>query len=86
MFKIYDVRCEKCGLISEQWVETGKRFEKCPCGGELERIFSSFNFKLLYNPKKDKVGWANSGYAESRYYDDYKAEKEKGNDVRPYDE
>ncbi len=84
MIKTYDVECKECGNIEEQWIENKEEFTPCgKCGGEVKRIYSKFHFKLLYDPKKDTVGWACHGYNRSRYWDDVKSEREKGKDVGP---
>ena len=87
MLKYYDVKCTKCNCIEEQLVESGEKFEPCRnCGGEVKRAYTSFNFKLLYDPKKDRVGWSFNDYGESHYWDEVKAEREKGKDVKPINE
>ena len=87
MLKIYDVRCEECGKIQEQWIDTDDEqlfFNDCDeCGGETIRIYSTFNFKLKYDNKKDTVGWSFNNYEKSRYWDDVNAERAKGRDVKP---
>jgi len=84
MIKIYDVKCQECGNIEEQWVETNEDFKPCSkCGSEVKRIYSSFHFKLLYDNKKDTVGWSFNNYERSKYWDDVKSEREKGKDVKP---
>lgn len=89
MLKIYDVICEDCGKIQEQWIDTNKQddFDNCKfCGGKTKRTFTSFNFKLIYNNQKDSCGWAYNNYASSRYWDDVNKERSKGKNVRPYNE
>ena len=81
--RIYDVECIKCGHVEEQWVEDNK-FQPCSkCGGSVKRLFSTFNFKLVYDNKKDMCSWGYSGYSSSRYWEDIKKEKAKGKDVHP---
>ena len=90
MYKVYDVECEECGKIQEQWIDSSDDklfFDDCEdCGGKTKRIFSKFSFKLLYDNKKDTVGWSFNNYERSRYWDDVKKEREKGKDVIPYNE
>lgn len=84
MIKTYDVECKECGNIEEQWVENNEEFEPCSlCGGEVKRTYSSFHFKLLYDNKKDTVGWSFNNYETSKYYDEVNAERKKGKDVEP---
>lgn len=86
MLKIYDVQCTSCGLNQEQMIEDSMEFEKCKeCGSEVKRIFSSFNFKLCYDPKKDTVGWAHNNYERSCYWDEVNKARQDGKDARPMD-
>ena len=74
MIKIHDVHCV-CGYEDEIFCENDD-FGVCPkCGKELMKSFSTFNFELKYNPKKDKVAWASSNYEESQYWKAVKEEK-----------
>lgn len=87
MLKYYDVKCESCNCVEEQLVEDGESFGPCKnCGGNVSRVFTTFNYKLLFDPKKDSVGWACHGYERSRYWDEVKQERSKGKDVRPVNE
>ena len=89
MFKIFDVVCKKCEKETIDFMfESNEPMPKCECGGELETNFGNFKltYKLLYDPKKDSVGWANDGYATTKYYSEYKKAKEAGLDVMPGDE
>jgi len=87
MLKSYDTECEDCGLIIEQYVEDNGQFNRCPtCDGVMNRIFSSMNFKLLYNPKKDRVSWGDFNYATSQYWSKVKEQREQGYDVKAVDE
>ena len=89
MLKAYDVECKECGKVEEQFIDHREEsFEPCSeCGCEMKRIFDSCNFKLLYDPKKDRVGWAFNNYGESQYWRDFrKARYEEGRDVRPANE
>lgn len=84
MIKTYDVECEHCGNVEEQWIEDKEEFKPCSkCNGRVKRTYSSFHFKLLYDNKKDSVGWSFNNYESSRYWDDVKSEREKGKDVKP---
>lgn len=74
MLKVHDVYCV-CGYEVEIFCEDDN-FGFCPnCGKELLKNFSTFNFELKYNPKKDKVAWGNSGYEESQYWKEVKKQK-----------
>jgi len=64
---IFDYRCEKCKITKEFLVkEKDKIF--CPiCKTEMKRLFpSTMDFRLIYNPKKDKVTWGNEGFSETQ--------------------
>ena len=58
MLKVFDVVCVKCGKeIIDFMFEGDEEMPKCECGGDLEKIFGNFtvHYKLLYDPRKDKV-------------------------------
>jgi putative FmdB family regulatory protein len=85
---LYDYKCE-CGFIEEK-LEFGEEIEQphpCPkCGKEMERLSpKKVSFKLKYNNKTDMCSWGNEGYDSSRYWDEYKKAKERGEDVKPAD-
>lgn len=87
MLKYYDVKCTECGNIEEQLISNGNKFYKCSkCGGEVKRVFTTFNYKLVYNNKKDICGWSFNNYDRSRYWDEVKSERAKGRDVKPANE
>lgn len=74
MLKVFDTYCV-CGYEEEVFCEDGN-FGICPkCGKDLMRNFSTFNFELKYDPKKDKVAWGNSGYETSQYWKAIREEK-----------
>jgi len=75
MLKIIDVKCEKCGHESEQWIKN-EVFQPCEKCGEKVK-------KLLYNNQTDSCGWSDSGYASSRYWDKVNEERSKGKNVEP---
>ena len=89
MLKLYDIQCQNCGNIEEVLVETknGSIINKLPkcekCNGPCKRIFSSFNFKLIYDNKTQSCGWGNNGYASNKYWDDVNAQRKQGKDVKP---
>lgn len=75
MIKIYDVECKNCGNIEEVFCE---EIPNCPiCGRKRRRIFTTMNFKLIYNNKKDICGWNDSGYASSQYWSRVKQAEDK---------
>lgn len=87
MFKIYEFQCKKCNQIIEEMIEIECDEIECPlCKGRAKKIISNVSFKLLYDPKVDKVGWANDGYATSQYWKDMDAARARGEDVMPADE
>jgi predicted nucleic acid-binding Zn ribbon protein len=54
MLRVYDVECRKCGHIEEQYTEDDTDFTDCEkCGGVMNRIYTKFNYKLIYNNKTD---------------------------------
>lgn len=88
MLKSYDTYCKECDYVMEQFIDNEENFENCPeCGGEMKRYYGSkFNFKLIDDPKSQMCGWSHNNYAHNRYWDDYRAAKKEGRDVRPYGE
>lgn len=87
MFKIYDTECTSCGEIIEQTIEDNEEIGNCPiCGGDMKRIFTTMNFKLLYNNKTDVCGWAAHGYEESQYYKNVKEARARGENVKSPDD
>lgn len=74
MLKVHDTYCI-CGHEEEIFCEDDN-FGVCPrCGEPLMKAFSTFNFELKYNPKKDRVAWGNSNYEESQYWKEIKKQK-----------
>ena len=83
---IFDTECQKCEKIIEQVCVHNEDFEPCPlCGGECKKIVGRTppSFYLRYNNKTDMVDWDGN---KSRYWDDYKAAKSRGEDVKPLGE
>ena len=81
MLKIFDTKCLKCDFEAEIMIDDDV-LPKCEkCGGELTKLFSKMNYKLIYDPKKDLCGWAGDGYANSQYWKDVDAATERGEDV-----
>lgn len=80
---LYDWLCKSCGNEFEYLIIGSDDVAVCAkCGGiELKRLSpqSAVNFKLLYDPKIDRVDWDGN---TSRYYDEYKKQKKEGKDVR----
>ena len=81
MIKLFDFKCEKCNKEFEIYSEDIQN-EKCPeCNGKLTRIFSSMNFKLIYNNKTDMCGWADNNYDASQYYRQVNEARARGENV-----
>lgn len=73
---IYDYHCEKCGEELKDVFAKIDDVIKCEkCNNTLTRITNCKSFKLLYDPKKDTVGWAFNNYERSQYWDQCKKEK-----------
>lgn len=78
MLKSVDVYCTQCNYIKYDLFVEDEHYGSCPfCGNELKRAYTTFNFKLEYNPKKDVCGWANSNYESSQYWKDVKKVKDE---------
>mgnify|MGYP006896949147 CR=1 FL=1 len=87
MLMLYDTKCKECGAEKEQCIDHRESFEKCPeCGCEMQRIFTTMNYKLVYDNKRDICSWGDHGYATSQYWKKVKEERAKGNDVKPVGE
>lgn len=74
---IREYTCENCNFYKEELEFEENVVHVCPdCGQQLKRMFpTSLNFRLIYNPKKDKCDW-NGG--TTQYYNEYKRRKEAG--------
>ena len=69
MLKYFDVQCSGCSEIKEVLLDDGDPMPVCDeCGSEMKRIFTSFNFKLIFNNKKDLCSWGDNNYETSQYY------------------
>lgn len=88
MLKSYDTECEDCGQVIEQYVEDGEELKRCPvCNGLTKRIFTTMNYKLIYNNKTDVCSWSDHGYASSQYWSKVKeAENKTGKKHKAVDE
>jgi len=79
---INDYKCE-CGVEFEYLIIRSDDVAKCTkCGGTKVKKMSPqspVNFKLIYDPKTDSVDWDGN---RSRYYDEYKKQKQEGKNVR----
>ncbi len=74
---LYDYYCEKCEKVMEDVVCKVNKEAHCKeCGEIMTRMVNCKTFKLLYDPKKDTVGWSFNGYERSQYWDQVKKQKE----------
>jgi hypothetical protein len=48
----------------------------------MNRIYTKFNYKLIYNNKTDMCSWGIDGYASSQYWKNIKEARERGEDVK----
>lgn len=79
---IYDFECGECGYEFDSIEKSSVKIIDCPeCGKKAKKVFpkKAPKFDLLYDPQKDTVDWDGN---RSRYYDDYKAAKARGENVR----
>ena len=77
---VFDYVCDTCDKHTELLVIHNEEVnEKCECGGHLYRLPSAPYFKLVYNNKTDMCDWDGN---TSRYWDEYKKQKEEGKNVR----
>lgn len=87
MLKSYDTECVDCKEMIEQFVEDLSELKSCPiCGGDTKRIFTSMNYKLIYNNKTDCCGWGAHNYESSQYWSQIRKMREKGHDVKSPDD
>ena len=88
MYKSYDVQCEDCGNIFEIFIGDNEEMPNCTnCNGEnLNRVFNTFNFKLLYDNKRHICGWKYNNYETSQYYRKVKEARARGENVKAPDE
>ena len=81
---LFDFKCEYCNNEFEYLVMGSKDVVKCPRCNQvdyLKRLSPQTppNFKLTYDPKKDRVDWDGN---TTRYYDQYKQMKKDGKKPR----
>jgi len=79
---IYDFDCQHCGLQFDKIVGYNVQIATCPeCEHDSYRVFPrkppGIDFK--YNPVTDICDWDGN---TTRYWDEYKKQKEEGKDVR----
>lgn len=71
---LFNFVCSNCGNESDHVVFSSDGVDVCceVCGAIMDKQFpDSFRFKLLYDPKHDRVGWSNDGYATTQRYREY---------------
>lgn len=87
MFKIFDVQCNECENVEEVMVQDSDEFPVCSeCSGTVKRLYTTMNFKLIYDNKKDTCSWADHGYASSQYWNKIKEARSRGEDVKSPEE
>jgi putative FmdB family regulatory protein len=70
---IYDYYCESCGEeLTDVYAKVSDIIKCKQCGAILKRATNCHSFKLLYDPKKDIVGWSFNNYERSQYWDQCK--------------
>jgi hypothetical protein len=83
---LFEYRCNLCNNVDER-LEFGTEMEAdhyCSlCEGLASRIVSQCKFELKYNNKTDMCSWGSEGYASSHYWDEYKAARARGENVKP---
>lgn len=84
MSPIYDFVCPVCG---EEEYDVLCKFDDeihCwDCDGIMERVCNCTNFQLKYNNKTDICDWEGNS---SQYWKDVKAARERGEDVKGWNE
>ena len=82
---LYEFECQKCGEKEDHVVfDSDKDPITCKCGNVMAKGFpDGFRFKLLYDPKKDRCGWSNDGYAETQRYREYDKQAKHNIFVQP---
>jgi putative FmdB family regulatory protein len=71
---IFDFVCSECSAVTEEIVRThAVEFIKCSkCGAIADKMFpDTMRFELLYDPKRDTVGWSNDGFSRTRRFEEY---------------
>lgn len=70
---IYDLYCKTCGAeYTDIFAKVDEEIRCKKCNDGLTRIVNCKSFKLLYDPKKDRVGWSFNDYERSQYWDQCK--------------
>jgi len=85
---LFEFECEKCGKKEEHIVfQSDKEPIICECGNMMMKAFpNTMEFRLLYNPAKDKVSWAAEGYATTQRYKEYDKQAKHNIFVQPGEE
>lgn len=85
---LYDTECVGCKKIYiDVWLKMDETPPLCEdCGQETVRLCNCSHFKLLYDPKKDTVGWSWDGYASTQYWSQVKKLRSEGHDVKACNE
>lgn len=88
MYKYYDVQCEDCGNEFEVFIGDDEEVPICPhcCGSNIKRLYTTFNYKLLYDNKRHICGWSDNNYETSQYYRKVKEARARGENVKAPDD
>jgi len=81
---LFDVVCEGCGNEAEAMLKENECVD-CPvCGTTMTKLFpNTFNFRLKYDPKVDRITWSSEGYAETQRYREYDKQAKHNIHVMP---
>jgi putative FmdB family regulatory protein len=77
MSPIYDVICDKCKEVKEEWLKMDEEPEDCHHCSHPRKKMPGGHFKLVYNPQRDICSWGFEGYASSQYWNGVKEAKER---------
>lgn len=83
---LHDVQCKICGKIQEDiWLKVNEDPPIC-CSAVMQKIVNCSHFTLKYDNKKDSCGWSFNDYEHSRYWDDVKRARDRGEKVKAINE
>jgi len=80
---LYDFECSKCGDVIEVLCGMDDGYVCPKCLKPMNKLCNCTHFKLLYDPKKDKVDWEGN---TSQYWNAVREQRAEGKKVKGINE
>jgi hypothetical protein len=75
------MKCNNCDKEEDDVLKKYEEAYNCPeCGSPMVHITNCTHYKLVYNNQRDCCDWTGQS---SQYWNDYKAAKARGENVKP---